>query len=58
MTKNKNKKLNLNKSSKPSFSPLNLVLKDFLDKIKKKLFYSDINLSKKITKQIKDIKIS
>ena len=56
--KNKNNKLKLNNNSIPSFSPLNLVLKDFLNKIKKKLAYSDIDLSEKITKQIKDIKIS
>jgi|TARA_B110000881_G_C18410302_1_gene430582 hypothetical protein len=58
INKNKNKKLNLGENLKPSLSPLNLVLEDFLDKIKKKLVYSDIDLSKKITKQIKDIKIS
>jgi hypothetical protein len=56
--KNKNNKLKLNNKSIPSFSPLNLVLKDFLNKIKKRLSYSDIDLSEKITKQIKDIKIS
>jgi hypothetical protein len=56
--KKKNEKFKFNNNFKSSLSPLNLVLKDFLNKIKKKIVYSDIDLSKKITKQIKDIKIS
>ena len=56
--KKKNEKFKFNNNFKSSLSPLNLVLKDFLNKIKKKIVYSDIDLSKKITKQIKNIKIS
>ena len=56
--KKKNQQFKLDNNFRPSLSPLNIVLKDFLNKIKKRLVYSDIDLSKKITKQIKNIKIN